>query len=878
MAKTPARKQKTKQPNKQLDKQRSGTASSVAAIQAQPERFLSDKEYTGNIVVHFIDGAVKPEIPGDSLIEFADKQGLTELVAFLKNNQLDDPDRSHRLVQSTPVPELLEMEKIAEHSDFPPIRSLTGYWRINASNRPDEEIERLVKELSIKGNTYKIDEAYREHNITLAATVTPDTLSTDQGYLDPYPVGIDARYTWPLPNGAGEGINFVDLEMAWEQSHVDLPATVMLPGHQNLRVVNSDAANHGTAVIGIVAARDNVQGIVGIAPNVQPIRLASSHRQNPRGDWIPDHANRIVEVIRLSAPYLSAGDVLLLEIQVAVTNLPVEIDETSGTRSAVFHAIRLASALNVIVIEPAGNGNSNTRTDFDVGQAPLQDSGAIMVGASERAVTGNAPNRAHGRWVVPERPIPIIGSNYGARVNCYAWGEGVTTCGCDYPTAPSSCQANTAYTNTFGGTSAASAIVAGAALVVQGLYAARNPGVRARLSVRQMRDALSTYGTPSVGNEIGVMPNLRAIVDRLMPDAYIRDAVGDLGETPYVGGRLSASPDIIVRKSNLAGNDPVPSPMMTFGPNTANRDDLGSEVELGQDNFIYVRMKNRGNISIPSATATVYWANAATLITPDQWTRIGQTASVMVPQGSGIAVTPGLRWRAADLPPPGHYCFIAVLDGVSDPAPVLPPNANFGMAEFVNLIRNNNNVAWRNFNVVNTVSDMRGMARFGFFIAGGPREEAEFNFEIFLEGAEKEGAPLMWLDVPKALAKAIDFANKLERDNKIDELGANYVRFKLPISSSSTRLTQVMLEAKSRHKCFIRFKAEEMQRESRVIVRQLYKEVSVGQVTWLIRNKSGSKPRRPRMDAVKPASATKAAPKMRVEQLNKKPTPRKRKN
>lgn len=75
----------------------------------------------------------------------------------------------------------------------------------------------------------------------------------------------------------------------------------------------------------------------------------------------------------------------------------------------------------------------------------------------------------------------------------------------------------------FGATSGASAIIAGAALLLQGLYLR---GFGKLLSPLQMRELLAnpargtTQGRGVVGN-IGIMPNLRAIVQNtlgLAPD------------------------------------------------------------------------------------------------------------------------------------------------------------------------------------------------------------------------------------------------------------------------------------------------------------------------------------------------------------------------
>ena len=95
-----------------------------------------------------------------------------------------------------------------------------------------------------------------------------------------------------------------------------------------------------------------------------------------------------------------------------------------------------------------------------------------------------------------------------SRIDCYAWGENIdTTTTNDY-----GYESNTEYTTHFGGTSGASAIVAGAALIVQGIA---QFSLGRRFSPRELRDLLKTNGTPSATPEtdrIGVMPDLRAII------------------------------------------------------------------------------------------------------------------------------------------------------------------------------------------------------------------------------------------------------------------------------------------------------------------------------------------------------------------------------
>src|SRR5262245_27259454 len=51
------------------------------------------------------------------------------------------------------------------------------------------------------------------------------SLEALQGYLDPAPLGIDARYAWTIPGGRGENVRLVDIEYSWNLDHSDLVNT-----------------------------------------------------------------------------------------------------------------------------------------------------------------------------------------------------------------------------------------------------------------------------------------------------------------------------------------------------------------------------------------------------------------------------------------------------------------------------------------------------------------------------------------------------------------------------------------------------------------------------------------------------------------------------
>jgi hypothetical protein len=108
-------------------------------------------------------------------------------------------------------------------------------------------------------------------------------------------------------------------------------------------------------------------------------------------------------------------------------------------------------------------------------------------------------------------------SCYGSRIDCFGWGNYVTTASTS--TAPDILDNgggddNKSYRLRFSGTSSASPIIAGAALLVQGLWTTR---FGAALSSVGMREILSdpltgTAQGTTVPGHIGVMPDLRAII------------------------------------------------------------------------------------------------------------------------------------------------------------------------------------------------------------------------------------------------------------------------------------------------------------------------------------------------------------------------------
>lgn len=743
-----------------------------------------------------------------TLAALAEKRGLALLARTLR--ELGDPE-SAPLIRSVPPERLIEMERAAARGEYPPLRSLTQYWRLDLRERDSEDMELAVAKL----RRLRDIETVVEEEFSIPAQVNPaaDPLSPLQGYHDPAPFGIDAEWMWPTTLVDGSGIGVVDVEGGWQTSHEDLVGKVPSTPLHGLSNPNPLWRDHGTQVLGVIAAANSNVGVVGIAPGISSLRTSSLYFESTFSQ------QDVPSALAAAIVAMTVGDILLIELQTG-SLYPQE------TRDDVLDLLRLATSQGILVVEAAGNGNHDLDLWSGVGSRRLLrghpnfvDSGALMVGASVSTV----PHHRAGF------------SNYGTRIDCYAWGQNVVTCGVGNLVGGSNPDAW--YTNTFDGTSSASPIIVGAAALLQSHSLAVAQTV---YSPTQLRDLLSdpATGTPQgtgLAGAIGVMPNLAAIVPSLgtVPDVYLRDAVGDTGLVPWTGG-LCLSPDIIVRDTLVA------NPSFDFGVGTENMWALGDTAEAGQPNYVYVRVHNRGGAPASNVTATVYWSDPATLVAPSQWNLVGSTTIPSVPIGNVITVSPAITWST--VPAPGHYCFVAVLDHPVDPKPIDPANfPTMTAADYHDLIRNHNNVTWRNFNVVNNLPPQAGVV-YPFAATGADAGPEMFGFEV--ERDLPRDTQLV-LTGPTAFLRQIGKGVGAVEPDK--EGGSRLV---LP-SRPRIRLGEARLGGRIRYRCAIRIipGREKIDWGHGAAIRQLFDGKEIGRVAWRFAPRSQLCPRKTRSGA-----------------------------
>ncbi len=317
-----------------------------------------------------------------------------------------------------------------------------------------------------------------------------------------------------------------------------------------------------------------------------------------------------------------------------------------------------------------------------------------------------------------------------------------------------------------------------------------------------------------------------------IPLLYMRHNLADDG-TSHTGS-LSDSPDIILK------NNPVANPQPTYSTAASINSDTESDPDVitGQTNYVYLRVWNRG-ADAANVFASVYWSPPATLVTPNLWTVIGSAYFADVPPGQPVQVSnPGITWPADKLPGPGHYCFVAAVGNNYDPEPNPGNFATF--TDFENYIYANNDITWRNFNVVSSGPDPL-LHHFGefiplrFFVTGAWDKPRVFSLET---NADLPEGSRFALQVPRWLGERLKPGGMQPEEMEDEDTDSREVRrlrlnllpqgahqlgsIELPVNTAAVSHLLVQLP-KGHH------------RPHKVMIRQLSGKREVGRITWMIR-------------------------------------------
>lgn len=768
---------------------------------------------SGRLVLRF--KASVPIFPGPTLEEARQDQIeiLGPLLSLLERFQVK-AGQVHRLVSEDPADysddtsrrpspprPLSELEARARGSDLPPLRSLGSYWSFTVPLLPEKQSRR---ELIVRLNELEVvDRAYSELEATNPDAV-PNPFSRCQGYREGGPLGVGAR--WAFERGfRGAGIAFADVEQGWILDHEDLSLAVSTTGFGvNKTGPQVDDDDHGTAVLATVLGVDNELGVVGISPDSN---LTGVYSHYFAVDGLNGNvAGAIVEAVR----HLSPGDVLLVEVQRGF--LPAEVEDED------FDAIRLASANGVIVVAAAGNGSEDLDNVRDAGgrailnraSSSYRESGAILVGACESGA-------AHDRK---------LASNYGSRVDCFAWGEDVVTAGFGDLHGVASPQSS--YTADFSNTSAASPMVAGVALVVQGAYEKATAGRLSPCEIRSLlsRADLGTLQGRCVHGFIGSMPDLERILRDglgLSEAIYLRADLCDRGSVRR-SATASISPDVLALPE---GSSVDPGSLQSWDQGLA---DLEGDSACTKAGRVFVRLSNRGLQSSKSASAQVYVCEASTLLIPELWQGncLGRTSPIKVAGSHGSAVTPALDWQAPGQLDCDHLAFVATVGSELEPAPDIPCRLgrDFDLRSFLAFFAHRG-VASRN---VHQLSLANGTAEARFAVNGTGDVPRTFHFEIERRLPEAVRASLR---LPLELLAALRRGGSLRL--KVDA-AAGFVDLDLPPTALFS-LCSIPLCGPLARRARLVLKSDAALEVSgcSLALRQMYLGTEIGRITWRIR-------------------------------------------
>ncbi len=199
-----------------------------------------------------------------------------------------------------------------------------------------------------------------------------------------------------------------------------------------------------------------------------------------------------------------------------------------------------------------------------------------------------------------------------------------------------------------------------------------------------------------------------------------------------------------------------------------------------------------------------------------------------IPAGDVLTVSDAITWQADEIPGPGHYCFVGLIGNAQDPAP--NPAEFLDWQTYRTFIRNNNNVTWRNFNVVNNAPppnvEPPGFVPLQFLAPGAPDITRFMTVEIVSRLPRGSRA---LLELPSAWLNGLN-----PRGSRIEPVPQT-ANVRIAINhAGTTRLGPLPFPPRSRTalRLLVQLPEQLRNRSYTVYARQLFENDEVGRVTW----------------------------------------------
>ncbi len=485
-------------------------AKPIALKRVVAEKPVYDKalnsDFTNKIVFKLAEGMGQPQLSSGKFNR--NGKDWDKLNQLLTTSNKSASIKSHVNIDPAVLNQIRSSASLRGNLNLP---DLSLYYRIepSASMTPQERLD-LVNELN---KLDIIEIAYFKPEPVVASApsfvtiqsllaspsnVATPTYEAGQYYLQPAPTGVDAYSAWGNPGGRGENVMVIDIEGNWVESHEDLHGGTDSWHIAGGKIGTADWYNHGTAVLGEIAADSNNFGMTGIAYNANLGTVAIGSL---------DLATALITAANAS----DTGDIILIELQYGGPNdgayVPAEYYQDQ------FDAILTVTSMGRIVVEAGANGAQDLDNSTFYGSLfdpAFRFSGAIMVAASYN----------------DHSPAPF--TSHGQRLDVHAFGTwDVFTLG--YGDLYGFDTTNF-YTSGFSGTSSASPIIVGSCAILQSVHKTVHGRV---LDHNEMRTLLQTYSTPQQPSSwlIGPLPDLAGSVNEVVGVSFFADT--NVGWVPF---------------------------------------------------------------------------------------------------------------------------------------------------------------------------------------------------------------------------------------------------------------------------------------------------------------------------------------------------------